>query len=260
LTQSLTQNLNPKLSNLIKHIFNRQLSTFLVILGRRGSGKTDFGFLICEILWSTNLIKHFASNTKVYQSPFPIARITNLPDLQSWANSLRGRKLFLFDEAGKTFRRRTPMSSTNIKLLDNLQILRKFKLSIILITPHEKFVDSAVLGSDVLDGVFIKPSFKNPKIGIYEDQLEFFNFQLSNIPRTSIKYDTWDVAPFSAHKQEKTPFLKDKHLQILWEWSHGTPCHKLNLHNQTLNRIVRKFVKETLEKSFVTSTKKVSEY
>jgi len=251
--QSLTQKLNPQLNNLIKHIFNRQLSTFLIILGRRGSGKTDFGFLICEILWSLGLVKHFASNTKVYESPFPIARITNLPDLESWANSLRGKKLFLFDEAGKTFRRRTPMSKTNIKLLDNLQILRKFKLSIILITPHEKFVDSAILGSDILDGVFIKPSFRNPKLGIYEDQLEFYNIQLTNIPRTSIKYDTWDVAPFSATKETSIPHFKDEQLQLLWRWANGTPCHKLNLHFQQLNRIVRKFVKETLKNQYVSS-------
>jgi len=216
-------------------------------LGRRESGKTDFSFFICEILFSLNVIRHFATNTKVYESSFPIERITNLPDLEHWAITLPGKKLFILDEAGKSFRRRTPMSKLNIELLDKVQILRKYKLSIIMIAPHEKYLDSATLGSDVLDGVFIKPYFKNPKVGIYEDILEPFKITINNIPRTSVKFDTWDVAPFNATKPPEKPKFQEKSLNILWEWSHGKTYKELGLHRMQINRLVRKFIKEVLE-------------
>lgn len=233
--------------NLIRHIFNRQTSTFLAILGRRESGKTDFSFLMCEILYALGIIKYFASNTKVHDSPFPIERITNLPDLEDWASSTSGKKLFILDEAGKSLRRRTPMSKLNIELLDNLQILRKYKLSIIMIAPHEKYVDSAALGSDVLDGVFIKPYFRSPKVGIYNDGLENIKLTITNIPKTNVNFDTWDVAPFKATRKAEKPKFQDTQLDILWKWSHGDTYKSLNLHPQEINRLARKFIRESLE-------------
>lgn len=252
MSESSTQTfqLSQQLNRLIIYLFTRQTSAFVIILGRRDTGKTNFALLLTEILHKTGQFKHFASNIRIYENTINMQHITNLPDLTEWAEINSGKKLYILDEAGKAFRRRTPMAKLNIELMDKLQILRKYKLSFIFVTPHEKYIDGASLGSDVLDGVFLKPYFKNRKIALYEDKLETFDFTLRDIPATSIKYDTWDIAPFTLKRPIEKPDFKDSTLSALWEWSHGKTIKDLGLHSQQLNRMTRSFVKDVLEKSY----------
>lgn len=240
--------LKPEFISFITHLFTRGTSAFIIILGRRETGKTDFALLIAEILYKKGIIKHFATNIKIYSAPFPITRIDNLDDLRSWAKNTRGKKLFLFDEFGKAMRRRKPMSSLNVKLIDDFQVLRKFKQSTIAITVNEKYIDNVALGSDILDGYFIKPNYKNQKIAYYYDCLENYGKSITGIPGTSIKFDTWDVAPFKEHGKTAKPIFKDRDRTVLWEWSHGKTIKDLGLHKMQINRLVRKFIKESLEK------------
>jgi len=233
---------------LIRYLFLRQTSAFLIILGRRGTGKTDFALLIAELLHRQRIIKHFATNIKIYESPFQIERITSLEDLKIWCRETPGRKLFIPDEYGKILRRRTPMSKLSIKLIDELQILRKFKLSTIAITVDEKYVDNVALGSDILDGYFLKPDYKNQKFALYQDLLEYFDYEIHNIPGTQIRFDTWDVAPFTEFSQDRKPRFKDKDIELLWRWTQGEEAKSLGLHRGQLSRIRKKFVKETLER------------
>ena len=219
-----------------------------MILGRRATGKTDFSFLLAEMLFRLGLIKYFASNTLVYEAPFLIDRITNLEDLESWCKNNNGPKLYILDEAGKALRRRTPMSGLNIQLIDNLQILRKYKLSLILIAPNEKYIDNAALGSDILDGHFIKPYFSNPKVAIYSDRIEDLNLPIKNIPRTGIKFDTWDSAPFKLKSPTAKPRFKDAELNMMLEWAQGKPIKDLNIHHEAFKRRLRKFVLEVMTK------------
>lgn len=242
-----------KIDILFKTIFTRVTSCCLMILGRRNTGKTDLSLLIAEILFNLNILTHVASNIHIYSSPFPIQQITNIDDLEFWASNNKGKKLFILDEAGKSLRRRSPMSKLNIKLLDNLQILRKFQLSLIMIAPHEKYIDSATLGSDVLDGTIFKPFYKNQKVALFNDWLEEDQLWLNGIPSTSIKYNTWDVAPFVLHGESVKPVFKTEDLSLLWDWSHGATYKSLNVHPQRLNRIVRKFIKEVMEREVHTS-------
>lgn len=226
----------------------KRLSVCCITFGRRDSGKTDFNLLVAEKINELRLIKHFASNIKIYSSPFQIEYITNLDDLISWCKALNGRKLFIFDEVGKSLRRRTPMSKLNIEILDNLQILRKYKLSILFITPAEKYVDNASLGSDILDAIFIKPNPKNRKVvlclNLMDDEKTWFN----DIPPTSIKFDTWDIAPFKKSGSLKTPKFKEKDLEILWKWSHGETYKDLGVHRMQIHRLTTKFIKEVMER------------
>lgn len=242
--------LTRRFKRLIVYLFTRGTSTFIIILGRRESGKTDISLLITEILNYSHTYSLFASNIKVFNSPFKIGHITNLPDLEEWASSSKGQKLYILDEAGKAFRRRTPMSKLNIELIDKLQTLRKYQLSFIFIAPHEKYIDGAGLGSDVLDGVFVKPFFKNPHVALYEDKLEAFDFTLKDIPPTSLKFDTWDIAPFTLKRPLSKPEYPDEKLNQLWELSHGKSGEALGLHPQEVSRLWKNFVKTTLESSY----------
>jgi len=235
-------------SDFIVHLFRRQISAFIIILGRRGTGKTDLGLLIAEILVSKGILVDVATNTKIYDSFFPIKKITNLEDLKYWAKNTVGVKLFLFDEIGKSMTRRRPMSSLNVELIHQFNILRKYKLSIVATTINEKYVDNAVLGDDILDGYFFKPNFRNPKIALYQDYLENLDFGIDDLPRTTVKFDSWDSAPFTEHSPNRTPQFKDKDREILWKWSHGHTIKALGVHAMKLNRITRKYVREVMER------------
>lgn len=75
--------------------------------------------------------------------------------------------------------------------IDQFHILRKFKLSIVATTINESYIDRAILGTDILYGYFMKPSFKNRKVALYVDFLEGFDRRIMGIPSTSIDFDTW---------------------------------------------------------------------
>lgn len=233
---------------LIKHIFVRQTSAFIIIFGRRGSGKTDLGLKMMELLNQLGIIKHFATNVGIIESKFPIERITNLEDLKFWCKSNDSKKMFLFDEVAKALPRRSPMASLTIKLINEFQVMRKYKLSTVATTIDSKYADKSILGEDILDGYWIKESWKNPKLASYIDYLEDLEIGFSGIPATSVQYNTWDSALFLERSQNKKPIFKERDLEIIWEWSHGKSIKDLGIHAQQLNRIVRKFTKEVMER------------
>jgi len=235
---------------LIVKLFTRGTSAFIQIFGRRETGKTDMAFLICEILFDAGVIEHFATNTRIYHSRFPIERITSLEELERWSEETKGRKLFVFDEMGKAMSRRRPMASINLNIIDKLQVLRKHKLSIIGIAPADKYVDSISLGSDVLDAIFEKPNYKNPKVALYQDLLDESWQTIVDIPATSVDFDEWDVAPLTERSAGKLPKFKDEDLEKLWKWSHGATAKDLGLFPMQINRLVRKFVKDALEHKY----------
>ena len=234
-------------SDFIVHLFVRQISGFIIILGRRGTGKTDLSLLIAEILVSRGKVDHVATNIKIYEAPFPILEIDNLDDLKKWAKETGGHKLFLFDEIGKGMTRRRPMSSLNVALIHQFHILRKYKLSIVATTINDEYVDNAILGQDILDGYFLKPNFRNPKVALYQDYLEMIELDVYDLPKTTVKFDTWDSAPFREHSKNLTPQFKDKDLELLWKWSQGHMYKDLEVHPMKINRLCRKFIKESLE-------------
>jgi len=233
---------------LIARKFRSALSICLIILGKRGSGKTDLALLIAETLQELGIIEHFATNIKVLGAPFQIDQIDNLRFLEEWAKTGRGRKLFIFDEIGKSIRRRTPMSALNIQMIDNLQILRKYKLSLVIIAPAEKYVDNAVLGTDILDARIVKPNNKNPKVAVWEDLDEDEQVRLWDIPATKIIFDSYDTAEFTKEPKGLKTLFKEEDKNLLWKWSaEDQTIESLGMHRETFNQKVKKYVKQCLE-------------
>jgi hypothetical protein len=237
----------------IEHLFARGTAAFLIIFGRRETGKTDLGLLIAEMLHELNLlnesnsVKFFAANVPVRDPPFEIKFINNLDDLRLWSRDNHGKKYFLLDELGKAMKKRSPMSSLNNELIDELQTLRKDKISIVATTVNEKYVDNTALGDDVLDGVFRKENPFDPKVATYRDYLEDFSKDYHELPATSLRFDTWDRGKFTEHPVGGRLGFKDKDLELLWNWSKGKSIKDLGIHPQQLNRIARKYVREMLE-------------
>lgn len=241
-------NLNPNLVKFLVHLFKRQISNFYIIFGRRGSGKTAFALFICEVLFYTGTIKHFATNTLIYNSPFPFERITNLEDLRDWGQETKGKKLFMLDEVGKTVKRRSPMKTLNVELINDLQTIRKHKLSLLATTIEESNTDKAILSPAVLDGVWIKPSYKNKKIARFVDRLEHKSKRWYGIPKTSIRFDTWDSAPFKMHRDKtKIPAFQDGDKEKAWRLIRGETADQVGLQYQQIARLWRRLLKGYLE-------------
>ena len=241
--------MNPQLVKFLKKLFTRQTSNFYVIFGRRGTGKTDFALLIDEILNSEGIIKESATNTKVFSSPFPIKEITNLEDLTYWAQNTRGHKLFIFDEIAKAWNRRRPMSKLSVELIQSFQILRKYKLSVLASTIDQKYVDNVALGDEILDGFFTKPWFpkrnkQKYKIAYYQDKLKPRQIRIKNIPRTSVKFDSWDSSPFTEKPLINKRAFKDNDMKLIYEWAvENRTSKELGLHSMQLNRKVKKIMR-----------------
>jgi hypothetical protein len=235
------------LESLVIELFKRG-SIVGFIEGRRKSGKTNIALLIAEIAAYFHLIDLFATNIKVLESKFPIDYWDNMEDLVSWCHNQKGTKLFLLDEAGKAIRRRTPMSKQNIQWLDEFQVLRHDDLSVLMMAPDETYMDRTSLGTDVLDIRIRKPYFDNPKIALWIDLLENHSITLTGIPETSIKYDDKWVSSFNKTGSSHTPKFSDTDQQLIWDWSHGKTIKELGIHHMKINRILKKFVTEVLEK------------
>lgn len=238
---------------------DRQPSNIMLIKGRRGTGKTSKVLSAMEILYKYGIIKHFATNIKVIDSPFPIEFIDNLDDLRLWGKSNQSKKLFGFDEIGSAMPRRNPLCSLNVQLLKEFQKIRKYKMSTIATTISDEFVDNAFLGEQIIDGIMTMPIWDNPKFALYDDLLQGFKRDFKGIHDTSIKFDTWDTAPFKEHGAISKPLFKERDMNILWDWSHGKTAKDLGLHSMQINRVVKKFVKEVLEREYNVSQIEVRE-
>lgn len=229
------------------HSFQRPSVFF--IEGKRGSGKTDLALLIAEIAYKYNMIKHFATNIKIFTTPIKEhEHITNLEELTEWCQNREGNKLYILDEAGKAVRRRTPMSKMNIEVLDQLQILRKYHLRIILIAPANTYIDSAIFGTDCLDIIIRKPNNKFQKLGVWENIDDETQIIFSDIPKAETHFDTFDIAPFTKSNPNQKNRFSDENLSLLYEWANGASYKTLGIHNMELNRKLRKFVKNILDK------------
>lgn len=248
-----SQRLSDDFIAFIKHLFTRQISAFIIILGRRGAGKTDLALLISELLYELGIVNHVSTNIKIYESPFPIVAITNLDDLRFWAQERKGRKLFVFDEIAKAMPRRKPMASLTVELLNEFQILRKYKLSVVATTITEKQTDGAILDPSIVDGFFEKPNYKNPKLALYQDQLEDLFSEWKELPSTNIHFDTYSSAPFTKHGKTRRPKFKTEELEKLWDYAHGVTYKDLGMHPQQMARLIRKYLKEYMERDIHSS-------
>lgn len=245
---------NPAKTNLERYIlsfFNHGQAVAGVIFGRRGTGKTDNALFIAEALFKYGLIRNFASNIKIYKTPpgLQIDYIYDLQTLDRWASISSGRKLYILDEAGKAFRRRSPMAKLNIELLDKLQTLRKYKLSLIMVTPAQKYVDGASLGSDVIDFVVVKPEFQNPKVGDYYDTMRGTSEGFHNIPGTSIKFDSEDIAPFTLKPGKEINTFPSKAVEFAYKNAKlGMSSEALGIDHKQMNRYYKQAIIYYVEK------------
>jgi len=211
-----------KMSSIVNPILKH--SNVIVIIGRRNSGKTDFSLLIAEECYSQAIEKgvSFRVATNISCQCDFIEYICDYQTLKKWIRE-RGRKLYILDEAGIAINRRRPMGKLTIAIIEIIQLIRKFKSSLIFIGQNPKVLDTAIFDPAILDAIVKKLSWKN---AIYRDLVRHRQKIITEIPGTTVRFDSRDVAPFT---MKPIIELKDltPEMQVRKLYKSGLSFHKI---------------------------------
>lgn len=227
-----------------------------IITGLWKTGKTDFSLWLSEQLRKIQ-IKRFYKNTFYYRplidtvasniedlSDNPsIEYITSLDKTRLWLREGKNkRKLFINDEINKTYTRRRAMSSISVETIRLFGELSKAHGHLIMVGQDILGSDSEFLNPTWCRAIWFKTSLKVVQLNshLIEGEKTF-----RDLPRTSIKFDPYKIAPMTEHEPANTLF-KEEDKALLWRWCNGESCETLGLHPMQLNRMARKFVKEIL--------------
>jgi len=224
----------------IKWIFTNFPAPICFITGRMGYGKTDFSLLIAEYLLKENALKYVGSNIKIDHPNFEY--ITNVYKLKRWLQR-KGDKLFILDEAGIYVDSRSALSRLNKEIRKIGFLLRKFDGKLIFVTQRSEDIDSTFRHTDIWLATFHKINLKTCKV--YANPLDE-PITLHNIPPTSIKFNTKDIAFFGFEPtQEDAESFEDK---LLTEWlecgNFSKVAKRHNLYPMQVKRIILERVKQ----------------
>ena len=180
----------------LKRLF-RQSSSVNFISGKRDSGKTDFGLLLLQTGKEIGIFDKIAANVTTHNDS-TIEYICYFDRLEDWFKT-KGKKAFLLDEMGKHLYRMSFMSRMTKMILGICQLVRKFDAHLIGIAPNADLVNKMFFNTDLLDCLMEKLSRKTCLVNNLA--IHSRPYRIENIPRTSIKFLTKDIALFG----EKDP-------------------------------------------------------
>jgi hypothetical protein len=233
---SLTLNLNW----LLEQIFEIP-APIVLICGRMGMGKTDFSLLLAELLLDQRMVDAVATNIEIEDPRF--TKVTSVFGLERWLATTKGRKLFILDEAGIHIDSRTPFSQVNRRVKKIAMLLRHYRGKLVLITQRgEKDIESAL--RDLISATITKLDKYTAIIALatLEDEIV-----LHNIPRTSIKFDTWKISEFNLieepSEEELTRMPECCRIRILLEkhnWKYRAVALELDIHSEDIRRLLIK--------------------
>lgn len=151
-------------------------SMILLIAGRRGSGKSAYGFRLLENIHAKAKRPCYAIGPKQNALPAWITTIDKVEDAKNGG-------LILVDEGAITFSSRNAMSEGNKQLAELLAVARHKDLTLLLITQNTGMIDNNVLRlCDTLvfkEGSLLQERFER---GAIKDLYETANKALQEIP------------------------------------------------------------------------------
>lgn len=193
-----------------------------MVLGKKQSGKTDFILYMMEILYELGLMDAFGSNMEM-EAPFHVDFIEDFETLEKTCRMLnpdpdrRGLKKYFYfcSEMGKSMPK--DQAWRNVSFIEKLQTVRKYGLN--WAGDAISRVDSRILNEIHFNGCFKKLSPANPKIAYYEDWESGERTYLYDIPRTKIRFNTFDSPNFYMKPQgESTAIAPSKEHEIAWKY------------------------------------------
>lgn len=243
------QKIRPPIKNKWRYVLHKLFDhpALVLIGGIWKSGKTDFALLIAETLQKLPYdlgegmtITDVASNIDT-KGHYPM--ISDLVNLRIWLYSNNHRKLYVLDEASEHLSSRRSMSTKNVGFVSIIPEISKAHGRLLVIGHQLMTVDKTLLDDVWTRGIFIKLGLKKAQL---ISHMLHAPFVFNNIPKTTVPFDAYAVAPFS-EKPSGSILFKDADRQLLWDWSNGKTIKDLNIHATTLNRLCRKYVRTWLE-------------
>ena len=212
------------------------------------SGKTDFALYIAETLQKMpfgdngkeKVITDVASNIDT-KGTYP--HIYDLVTLRQWLYGNNHRKLYIMDEASEHLPSRRAMTAKNVGFIQIIPEISKAHGRLLVVGHQLLTIDKVLLDEVWCRGAFLKLGLKKAQL---ISHLLPRPFHFENIPPTTVPFDPYSIAPFQEQPSGKLLF-KDVDQQMLWEWSNGKSYKELGIHSMQLNRLLRKYVKITLE-------------
>jgi hypothetical protein len=198
--QVLEKKYSQDLADIFRRFFNQYKYPVGVIYGNPDTGKSDTAVLAAEIGLREGYLDYFASNMKTQDG----TKITSLEEVKHWHRNQPGRKLYILDESAINVDARNPFSKQNRGVRHEIFIARKFKVHWFFILQEIKDVDtwknSELTGMIIKKGTYGGETGQNYKamfrLKWEEDLVPFYDF-----PRTSLYFDTMDIAEFTLNKQ-----------------------------------------------------------
>ncbi|MGB9693241.1 MAG: hypothetical protein ACPLYF_00190 [Fervidobacterium sp.] len=117
---------------------------------------------------------------------------------------------------------------------------------LIVVTQDIYGIDSQFLNPVWLKALFVKDSLKNARL--ISDMFETV-VKLNDIPKTTIPFDPYAIAPFTLSEPFKIPewIMKDDSYKLLWEYAvNNKSIDQLKVHPMKMNRLVRQFIRHVL--------------
>lgn len=174
----------------------RHPAPIIIVGGKPDSGKTDFALHMAERSLERKMIDEVGTNIKVFDDRF--LRISSVKGLETWFFFSKLRKLFLFDEASSHIDRRNPLSKINKGMRHVGFKVRKGHGKIIIITQRFKDVESTF---DDPDLTVCKIKKLSRTTALLKSPLFPEILNITDIPATIIKFDTYDIAPFTLEEE-----------------------------------------------------------
>lgn len=215
----------------IKKIFNPKFHVvWTCTIGVNQSGKTDLNLLIMERLHALGLGAGFGSNIPIENAPFEIDFIEDFQTLKQRCQMLNPnpskygikRYFFFASEMGKWAAQDIPWKNTS--LIRELQLVRKYGLSVL--GDGIDRIDRRIFSPSHFHGFFRKHSKENPQRAIYVDWTKGGKkTNIDNIPRTSLKFDTFHSARFTMEPDPESRVfatLNEEHELVKLWLTHGS--------------------------------------
>lgn len=239
------------LDDIVEMIYDPQYqSVFTAVTGQNQSGKTNLNLLFMEILEESDLAYGFGSNVKDLEAPFHIDFIEDFKTLKKTCQMLNpnpskyGLKRYFFfgSEMGKWVPKDQPWNKTTLKLLEEFQTVRKYGLS--FLGDAIDRIDERILSPSFFHGKFVKKKH-SLTTALYYDWLNGRKIWLYDIPKTKIKFDTYDSANFYMDPQgtEGKPIPLNYEHEIAFKYLDLGSWKKVGVSTQEGKRCIQKVIR-----------------
>lgn len=219
-------------------------TSVVLVGGDWKTGKTNFALHLGEKCLTYGLVSEVATNIETTgQNKF--ITITDTQTMKDWLSSNGHLKLFIFDEGNEHLPNTGFMTKKSTDIKSIIPQISKKRARLIVIAQDLDSIDKTFRKREWWRGTFQKLSRTDVKFtGRWNMHKPIV---IHNVKPTQIQYDPYVSAEFK-ERPEVVHFFKDSDRQILSAWAiEGKTCKQMGIHNQTLNRLSKAYVKRWLE-------------